>query len=484
MRSPLKFVRKNLLACAIVLAISLTANLAQPLRMDDATFLRTFTFHGHDLWAWAQEYWVTWSGRVVPHGIFLLLLSFSVGLVDIMNGILTAFSLVLSCIWVFSGKEDNTRAESLILVFLAVCLYILTPTDILDVTVFWKTASVLYVWAFCAMLYALLPFTPILSDAENEISASSSDRSVKRHGETQQPPLTGMKVSAESSDRSVSKRGKNDIPSWAVMVLLALSSIYCAGFEPSGSFYFVFGGILIALAFLTGSLRSIPRYAYLLWFLTTAAFFFFLSAPGNMVRFREEALFWFPNYGLLGFTDKLLLGTAYTLGACLHEIYLPVLVLSVIVFLLMVAHRRGILLTLTAAFPMLYYGLYLFAKNSPAYAFVYNDVYGFYTSANWFATFLGMFAIIVTAFLIFIGIGDELDFKNALFYCGAVAEQVVMGFTPTVAVSISRSSFFSRELLMIPICALLLELVRSLRTGSGDATRISHKDNRGYYENF
>ena len=483
MRSPLKFIRKNLLAFAIVLAISLTANLAQPLRMDDATFLRTFTFHGHDLWAWAQEYWITWSGRVVPHGIFLLLLSFSVGLVDIMNGILTAFSLVLTCIWVFSGKEDDTRAESLILVFLAVCLYILTPTDILDVTIFWKTASVLYVWAFCAMLYALLPFTPVLSNAENEISAVSSDKSVKRHGETQQPPLTGMKVSAASSEKSVSKRGKYEKPSWAVMVLLALSSIYCAGFEPSGSFYFVFGGILIALAFLTGSLRSIPHYAYSLWILTTAAFFFFLSAPGNMVRFREEALFWFPNYGLLGFTDKLLLGTAYTLGACLHEIYLPVLVLSVIVFLLMVAHRRGILLTLTAAFPMLYYGLYLFAKDSPAYAFVYNDVYGFYTSANWFATFLGMFAIIVTAFLIFIGIGDELDFKNALFYCGAVAEQVVMGFTPTVAVSISRSSFFSRELLMIPICALLLELVRSLRTGSGNSTRISHKDNRGYYEN-
>ena len=483
MRSPLKFIRKNLLAFAIVLAISLTANLAQPLRMDDATFLRTFTFHGHDLWAWAQEYWITWSGRVVPHGIFLLLLSFSVGLVDIMNGILTAFSLVLTCIWVFSGKEDDTRAESLILVFLAVCLYILTPTDILDVTIFWKTASVLYVWAFCAMLYALLPFTPVLSNAENEISAVSSEKSVKRHGETQQPPLTGMKVSAASSEKSVSKRGKYEKPSWAVMVLLALSSIYCAGFEPSGSFYFVFGGILIALAFLTGSLRSIPHYAYSLWILTTAAFFFFLSAPGNMVRFREEALFWFPNYGLLGFTDKLLLGTAYTLGACLHEIYLPVLVLSVIVFLLMVAHRRGILLTLTAAFPMLYYGLYLFAKDSPAYAFVYNDVYGFYTSANWFATFLGMFAIIVTAFLIFIGIGDELDFKNALFYCGAVAEQVVMGFTPTVAVSISRSSFFSRELLMIPICALLLELVRSLRTGSGNSTRISHKDNRGYYEN-
>ena len=483
MRSPLKFIRKNLLAFAIVLAISLTANLAQPLRMDDATFLRTFTFHGHDLWAWAQEYWITWSGRVVPHGIFLLLLSFSVGLVDIMNGILTAFSLVLTCIWVFSGKEDNTRAESLILVFLAVCLYILTPTDILDVTIFWKTASVLYVWAFCAMLYALLPFTSILSNAENEISAVSSEKSVKRHGETQQPSLTGMKISAVSSEKSVSKRGKYEKPSWAVMVLLALSSIYCAGFEPSGSFYFVFGGILIALAFLTGSLRSIPRYAYSLWILTTAAFFFFLSAPGNMVRFREEALFWFPNYGLLGFTDKLLLGTAYTLGACLHEIYLPVLVLSVIVFLLMVAHRRGILLTLTAAFPMLYYGLYLFAKDSPAYAFVYNDVYGFYTAANWFATFLGMFAIIVTAFLIFIGIGDELDFKNTLFYCGAVAEQVVMGFTPTVAVSISRSSFFSRELLMIPICALLLELVRSLRTGSGDATRVSHKDNRGYYEN-
>ena len=95
MKSPLKFVRKNLLAFAIVLAISLTANIAQPLRMDDATFLHTFTSHGRDLWAWAQEYWITWSGRVIPHGIFLLLLSFSVGLVDILNGILAAFSLVI-----------------------------------------------------------------------------------------------------------------------------------------------------------------------------------------------------------------------------------------------------------------------------------------------------------------------------------------------------------------------------------------------------
>ena len=128
---------------------------------------------------------------------------------------------------------------------------------------------------------------------------------------------------------------------------------------------------------------------------------------------------------------------------------------------------------------MLYYGLYLYAGESPAYAFVYNDVYGYYTTANWFATFLGMFAIIVTAFLIFIGLGEELDFKNSLFYCGAIAEQVVMGFTPTVAVSISRSSFFSRELLMIPICALLIELVRSLQTGSGNLTRVPRKDKRG-----
>ena len=476
MKSPLKFVRKNLLAFAIVLAISLTANIAQPLRMDDATFLHTFTSHGHDLWAWAQEYWITWSGRVIPHGIFLLLLSFSVGLVDILNGILAAFSLVLSCLWIFSGKDEGKHAESFVLVFMAVWLYILTPTEILDVTIFWKTASVLYVWAFSAMLYALLPFMPVTSHAENDVSPDSSDTFVKRRRTKQQPSVAVTKISAVSSKRSFIIRGKSEQPSWAVMLLLALSSIYCAGFEPSGSFYFVFGGIFIALAFLTGCIRSIPRYAYFFWLLTSAAFFFFLSAPGNMVRFREEALFWFPNYGLLGFTDKLLLGTAYTLGACLNEIHLLMLVLSVIIFLLMLVRRRGIILTLTAAFPMLYYGLYLFAKESPAYAFVYNDVYGFYSTANWLATFLGMFAIIVTALLIFIGIGDELDIKNTLFYCGAIAEQVVMGFTPTVAVSISRSSFFSRELLMIPICALLLELVHTLRNFAGSLAGAPRKD--------
>lgn len=251
-------------------------------------------------------------------------------------------------------------------------------------------------------------------------------------------------------------------------MLLAFASIYCAGFEQSGSFYFAFGGIVIILALARRRLKNIPAYAYVLWILTSAAFFFFLSAPGNMVRFREEALFWFPNYGLYGFIDKLLLGTSYTIGACLHEMYLPMTALALIIFLLTIARRRGIVLALTALLPVLYYGAYPVASDSPIYAYVCSDVYGIYTAANWFATFLGMFMIIVTALMIFIGISDGLDFMNTLFFCGAVAEQVVMGFTPTVAVSISRSTFFSKELLMIPVCALLLRLVRSIRTDNNE----------------
>ena len=435
MKSTLGFIMKNRIAVLLSLSVSLAANAAQPMRMDDATFLGTFTSHGKDLWSWAQEYWVTWSGRILPHGLFMLLLSFSPELVNIINAVMITLALILSCVWIFRGREESTFTESFALCLLTFTLYILTPTDILDVTVFWKTASVLYIWGFAAMLYALTPFMAILP--EKPYSARTSHQA--------------------------SRQMLSILSNAAASVILPAAALYCAGFETSGSFFSAFGGFLIILAFMTGRNSNLSRRLCVYWLLVTAAFFICISAPGNIVRFKEEALFWFPNYGLMHFTDKLFLGTAYTLGACLHEMYLPMIALSAVIFMSVLVNRKGIVLTLTALWPLLYYGLYPFAGESSIYAFVCNDVYGFYTAANWFATFLGILALTVTAVLIFIGVRDEPDFTDTLFFCGGIAEQIVMGFTPTVAVSISRSSFFSRELLMIPLGVLLLDLVSALR---------------------
>ncbi|MDO4805483.1 MAG: DUF6056 family protein [Lachnospiraceae bacterium] len=419
MTDTLKYIRKNWIAVLLVLAVSLAANAAQPMRMDDATFLATFTSHGNDLWSWAQEYRATWSGRVIPHGIFLILLAASPELVNILNAVMITLSLIWSAEWAIGDRKTPAVTDSLILVLMAFGIYVLTPTDILDVTLFWKTASVLYIWGFAAMLLVLKPFM-------------------------------------------ASRKEPGMIPRMGIFRSLALilPALYCAEFEPSGSFYFAFGGIFL----LRGRLKRrdsgfYPWHLIACWLVTSAAFLFSLSAPGNIVRFREEALFWFPNYGLFGFWDKVFLGASYMLGACLNEIYLTMLLLTLVIFLLMIVRKRGIILTVTAFLPFLYYGLYPLSKGSPAYAFVYNDVYGLYSSANWGATFLGLFVLALIALLILVGISEKPDIVNALFYTGAVAEQVVMGFTPTVAVSISRSSFFSRELLMIPLFSLLLTLV-------------------------
>lgn len=458
MMSTLTFIRKNKIAIILSLSVSLAANLAQPMRLDDATFLETFTSHGNDLWAWAQDYWITWSGRIVPHAVFMILLSISPELVNILNAIMTTLSIVLSCMWASAGRKENTFTESLTILLMTAALYILTPTEILDVTVFWKTASVLYIWGFAAMLYVLLPFMPAPQVHTNADKKKSASRDLRTR--------------------------RSDI---GKSLLLLLPALYCAGFEPSGSFYFAFGGIMILLSaacglpamrsaglwnsFFEGQISSgripehVSRHVVLCWLITSAMFFRFLTAPGNMVRFEEEALFWFPNYGLLGFVDKLFLGTCYTLGACLGELYLPMLMLSLAILLLMIVKKRGVVLTLTALLPALYYSLHPVAGESFVYAFVRSDVYGLYPPANWFATFLGMLVLLIIAFLIFMGISDTLEFVNTLFFCGAVAEQIVMGFTPTVGVSISRSTFFSRELLMIPIFSLLITLLAAVCRG-------------------
>lgn len=448
MTDTLKFLRRNWIAILFILAVSLVANTAQPMRMDDATFLNTYTSHGNDLWSWAQEYWVTWSGRIVPHGVFMILLAFSPELVNILNAVMITVSLILTAQWAIRNQTTDRVAENILLLLMGISMYALTPTSILDVTVFWKTASVLYIWGFAAMLFILTPFL--------------------------RPP--GYYTSGHKAGKLRS------------LVLLP-PALYCAGFEPSGVFYFVFGGIILLTDYLKQQLfagnrlllkayRSLfgeeihiinktahyPKHVLICWSITTAAFFLFLSAPGNVVRFQEEALFWFPNYGLFGIKDKMFLGVSYMLGAALGEIYLPLFFLSLAIVLLIIIRKRGIVLILTALIPFLYYGLYPFAKESPAYAFIYNDVYGIYTGANWFATFLGIFAMVSTALLILFGISETLEFVNALFYMGAVLEQIVLGFTPTVAISISRSTFFSRELLMIPLFSLLLMLYTELKS--------------------
>jgi hypothetical protein len=48
-------------------------------------------------------------------------------------------------------------------------------------------------------------------------------------------------------------------------------------------------------------------------------------------------------------------------------------------------------------------------------------------------------------------IDDRLDPVTSAFYAGGLAESVIMGYTPTIIVSMSRCVFFCREILMVPM---------------------------------
>ena len=390
----------------ILLAAALALNIGQPLRLDDTAFMRMYAKDGPDLWIWAQEYWTTWSGRVLPHAVFVILMDIGTGLVNVINALMQAACFYLAGMFIVRNPERRRGLSwSAVLILIMGFFYLGTEQSVLEVSVFWKTAAVLYVWGYAAMLFALYPMLKLY--------------------------LTG-----EESSRLT----------W---ILSGCAAVYAAGFEQSGGFFAAMGFILVlAAAIRTG---KISVSALIVWAVGTILTFFFIMSPGNFIRYSEEILFWFPDFGLLSRSDRLFLGISYTLRYCLTDLFIPVFITSVGTFVIICLRKSCILLKVTAFLPAAYYGLYCLYKVPFLYDYAFPDSVRGFTAANWTAVFFGIFHVFLLTILLFMYIDDRLDPVTSAFYAGGLAESVIMGYTPTIIVSMSRCIFFCREILMVPM---------------------------------
>ena len=390
----------------ILLAAALALNIGQPLRLDDTAFMRMYAKDGPDLWIWAQEYWTTWSGRVLPHAAFVILMDMGTGLVNVINALMQAACFYLAGMFIIRNPARRRGLSwSAILILIMGFFYLGTEQSVLEVSVFWKTAAVLYVWGYAAMLFALYPMLKLY--------------------------LTG-----EESSRLT----------W---ILSGCAAVYAAGFEQSGGFFAAMGFILVlAAAIRTG---KISVSALIVWAVGTIFTFFFIMSPGNFIRYSEEILFWFPDFGLLSRSDRLFLGISYTLRYCLTDLFIPVFITAVGTFVIICLRKSSILLKVTAFLPVAYYGLYCLYKVPFLYDYAFPDSVRGFTASNWIAVFFGIFHVFLLTILLFMYIDDRLDPVTSAFYAGGLAESVIMGYTPTIIVSMSRCIFFCREILMVPM---------------------------------
>ena len=394
------------LSVCILLAVALALNVGQPLRLDDAAFMRMYAKDGPDLWIWAQEYWTTWSGRVLPHAVFVVLMNISPGLVNVINAFMQAACVYLAGMCVIRRHEKRRGFKwSILLVLIMGFFYLGTEQPVLEVSAFWKTAAVLYVWGYAAMLFALYPMLKLY--------------------------LTG-----------------EDSPLY-MWILSGCAAVYAAGFEQSGGFFAAMGLILILAAAIRT--RKISKAALTVWTAGTFFTFFFIMSPGNFIRYSEEILFWFPDFGLMSRSDRLFLGISYTLRYCLTDLFVPVFVTAVMTFVIVCLRKNNAFMKVTAFLPVAYYGLYHIYKVPIFYDYAFPDSVKGFTASNWIAVFFGIFHVFLLTLLLFMYIDDRLDPVTSAFYAGGLAESVIMGYTPTIIVSMSRCVFFCREILMVPM---------------------------------
>lgn len=398
--------REGWLAALIVFAAALGANYERPMRLDDLYFDQMFTRFDGNLLSFAQEYWTIWSGRVLPHTIFVFLMGISPVLVNILSAAVTAGLIVLMAKIAQPEKEAYGR-RFLLSVLMLLWFYLATPAEYLNVTVFWKTAAVLYIWGLFFALAALLPFISLLYDGRE--------------------------------------------PSRLYYAAAFFGALYAAGFEASGALFAVFGGAAIIAAWLSGKKAGAVR--LILWAAGTAAFAFFLAAPGNAVRLEEECLIWYPDFGLLTTADKFFMGLFYTLGDLAGSLNLPMVLISLLLFVHALLGRKGAGVTLLTLVPLIYYGLAGFENAGPLYRYLNPPVLAA-DSAELVNTGIGLFAAFLLFFLILALTYRERSIVPAFFYAAALSEAAVMAFSPTFFVSESRCIFFARELLMIPLFTL------------------------------
>ncbi len=386
-------------------------------KMDDSNFRDGIPNFGN-IFAWMKFWGESWSGRVIPQGIFVLLMQ----LPDIYFHLCNAgmwMVLLFYTLRNLDGSEVLDWKIGIPVSFFAV--FVLIPLKVLDDSVFWKCANVVYLWGIAAAMAAIYPHVALLKQK---------------------------------------KSGKMDY------IIALLACIYASGAEQSGA---LMSGIMVcAVIALLLRDRHIERGVLLLTiascFLT--AFFFFL--PGNSVRMRAEVLGNFQSYDMFSFLDRILLGITYAIGKAESEIpALLALIAAVNVYGIQHLKNKSRFQTVLSWGTTFYFICNFFDQMSRQMQSSITFMTNWFSLVEINTTNFGISRQALIAEIINIGmvvllgmnvawIADAFDILGFCLYFGGFATMWMMGFSSTIYASAERPRFIGYYCLL---CCLLLEVV-------------------------
>ncbi len=393
-------------------------------RADDLIFQQGIERYG-SLTGWAKWFAENWGGRIIPQGILVLLLQMPAFVFSLFDAL--AWVILLVCIRkVFDGNKSFTAG--FVYIAVPVLLFALLPGSLLQETVFWKCANVLYLWGAAAILVGIYPFVK---------------------------DMRGERIRTMD------------------YLFSAAAVIYVSGFEQGGVLFC--GLALILSAFTLYEKRSIRWQNILLTVAALLLTFCFFILPGNHLRTQYETLLWYPQFDMLSMPEKLLLGIWYVISNIEKEAMFPLLLLAGAATWALHRTRKPKDCILLGAYGMLgyfvlctvnYVGTNIAGSSIPVFSSIFKLVP---IDTMEFRFPIWLTAANIIHFMVYVYLGccillinpNRFNAIGFSFYFGGLGSMCMMGFSPTVFASGGRPRFFCYLFMICILFHVLSEIIQS-----------------------
>lgn len=356
-----------------------------------------------NVFAFLSARYQEWSSRVVIEFFTLFFVQHTL-LWKIANT-LVMFLCGLIPPYLFKPKKDLSYLDFLwsSVFFLAIPVSLFSETG-------WIATTTNYLWAYCAALIVLLPFFIFIRERKS--------------------PLV-------------------------LYVLSIVFAFYAANQEQLAVPLFV--GLLCFAAFFIYSKKKSAALATIPQLLITGGnLLFTMLSPGNSLRFSKEVAERFPDFLELSFFKKIELGFSSTFRTLVIEKNMIFLFLLVILFSILYYKTQSLPLLFVSGFPLalvLFLNYLPVLQNSDGLTKLAESFNQYGTSIQlvhpktWYPDLLLLLiAFCVLLSLYFLFTNRRLSFLPILFFLCAIGTRMILGFSPTIWASGSRTFLFTYAL--------------------------------------
>lgn len=389
-------------------------------RMDDATLYDILDYS--PLITWLQFRWDTWTSRVLLDGVSVLMVSWNIWIFRILN-----WGMWMLLVYSIAELLDirKNRQLSYILVF----AFLIYPFKVIG-SVGWCNVGVIYVWTSALGCYAITSYTKL--------------------------------------NRDITKYSKT------VRILLAVSMCMAAVFAGNQEMVCAILCAVFGMLWLFTRKKAGRFYRVLLsvqFALVVTELLVILTCKGNYIRKAQEAQRWMPEYMNFTFWDKLSIGITDTInGLFVRESFLCLL-FAIAVSMAVFARTKLLLLRCVSLLPVLFMTGIRFLPQLLQNEFGYLEGSleymltpgrgGQIAFANMeqetiigLLMWLAVFACLIISVYITCESIQEMIFYSIVLGSG-LATRAVVGFSPSVYVSGSRTFYFLDVLIIFSMGYLL-----------------------------